>query len=150
MGGGPRPVDHRGDALVGGCVGGHRNHRQPLVRQRNDVLVEVCLRAAHRDHRGTRPRGNRRDGRADAAAAGTGHHHDASVESPEVRAIPEILHDPLSASLFVRTNHRMLRLRDHYSDRRAPLSRFRCGLGEAIVWTWKFPGPRRLPGPNST
>ncbi len=62
---------------------------RPCVRQRSDVLVEVLLRAADRDDRGARLRRPARHRRADAAAAGTGHHDDAAVETQQI-AVPGV------------------------------------------------------------
>ena len=60
---------HGGDAVVGRGVGRDRHDRQALVGQRRDVLVEVLLGPAHRDHGRPCAGDHARDGGADAAAA---------------------------------------------------------------------------------
>ena len=150
--GAPRMLDHRGDALVGRRVGRDGDHRQPLLSERNDMLVEVFLRAAHRDHGGSGPGGHRRNGGADAAAAGTGNHHDAPVESEEVlhRLLPSAAGNTSARHgmyrIFCPDKICVLPIGEHYSHRPTPLSRSTGMRWTAIVWTrWTLitSGPNR-------
>ena len=82
--GAPYLVDDGADALIGGCVGRHRYHRKSPRTERRDVLVEVLLGPTHRDDGRAGFGGHPRHRCADAAATGTGHHHNAAVEAQEV------------------------------------------------------------------
>ena len=73
-------VEDGRDAVVGGGVGRDGHDREARRGQRGDVLVEVLLGPAHRDHGGAGLRRHAGDGRADAAAARAGDHDDAAVE----------------------------------------------------------------------
>ena len=73
-------IEHGGDAVVGGRVGGHGDDGQPPRSQRPDVFVEVGLRATDRDDGGAGLGGHPRHRRSDAAATCAGDNHDAVVQ----------------------------------------------------------------------
>ena len=98
---------------------------QALLGERRDVLVEVLLRPADRDDGGACLGGHPRDGGADAAATGAGHHDDAAVQPQKIVHAP-ICPDNIWCSAYCRTLFR--------SGYRARQGRTRLSL-RAIVWT---------------
>jgi hypothetical protein len=48
------------------------------------MSIEICLRAAHRDHGRPGTSNHAGDGRPDTAARGAGHHDDAAVKLQQV------------------------------------------------------------------
>jgi len=99
----PHLIDDGGDAVVGGCIGRHRDDGQALLRERDHVLAQVLLRPAHRDDRGAGLRGQSSHRGTDAATARTRHDDDAAVQPQEIIHGDDICPDNIRCSAYCRT-----------------------------------------------
>ena len=98
---------------------------RPRCAERRDVLVEVLLGPAHRDDGRARLGGHAGHRRADAAAAGAGHHDDAAVEPQKI-----------GHAIYLSGQHTVLCILQNTIPQRLSARQGRIeSLLEPIVWT---------------